>query len=70
MRIGSVVDTLMSFIYINKYHPFTIWSYIMSYDFMSSRSPECQARSPHRCLKLLSTMMLVYVDETFESHTY
>ena len=24
----------------------------------------------HRCLKLLSTMMLVYVDETFESHTY
>ena len=24
----------------------------------------------HRCLKLLSTMMLVNVDETFESHTY
>ena len=24
----------------------------------------------HRCLKLPSTMMLVYVDETFESHTY
>ena len=24
----------------------------------------------HRCLKLLSTMMSVYVDETYESHTY
>ena len=24
----------------------------------------------HRCLKLLSTMMSVHVDETYESHTY
>ena len=38
MRIGSVVDTLMSFIYINKYHPFTIWSYMKFYDFMTHES--------------------------------
>ena len=36
-----------------------------------SRDPDRSLGSMvHRCLKLLSTMMLVYVDETFESHFY
>ena len=37
--------------------------------FLSRGEPQYSLNS-HRCLKLLSTMMSVNVDETFESHTY